>query len=49
MNITSNEPNPKKKNQLNLNGKELKKLVNKWEESKTLTEKEFFEKLDELV
>lgn len=38
-----------KQSQFSMNGKELKRIINKWEKSKNLTEKDFFQKLDKLV
>ena len=42
-------PEKEKQNQFSMNGKELQKVIRKWEKSKNLTEKEFFLKLDNLV
>ncbi len=38
-----------KQSQFTINGKELKRMVHKWEKSKNLTEKDFFQKLEKLV
>ncbi len=38
-----------KQSQFTITGKELKRMVHKWEKSKNLTEKEFFQKLEKLV
>jgi hypothetical protein len=42
-------PEKEKQNQFSMNGKELQKVIRKWEKSKNLTEKEFFLKLENLV